>query len=115
MFTQMFTHQEGGWGRPENLSLPGQSAGRSATPNTTQSGGKMVSGAHMSRIRQFGLRTRRRCDRLPSDAGDTPGVFHDHFECHPNVMPSQWPASPYGYSTYDGAINPYRLLVAACA
>ena len=55
MFTQMFTHQEGGWGRPENLSLPGQSAGRSATPNTTQSGGKMVSGAHMSRIGNLGF------------------------------------------------------------
>ncbi len=39
---------------------------------------------------------------------------HNHFEFHPNVMPSSWPASYYGYSIIDDAINPYPLLVAAC-
>ena len=43
--------------------------------------------------------------------GTTP---HDHFEFWPNVIPSNWPASYYGYSQIDGAINPYPLLVAAC-
>jgi murein DD-endopeptidase MepM/ murein hydrolase activator NlpD len=43
------------------------------------------------------------------------GVTHDHFEYHPNVIPSDWPASSYGYSVIDGAINPYPLLVAACS
>jgi murein DD-endopeptidase MepM/ murein hydrolase activator NlpD len=42
------------------------------------------------------------------------GIAHDHFEYHPNVIPSNWPASAYGYSVIDGAINPYPLLVAAC-
>jgi murein DD-endopeptidase MepM/ murein hydrolase activator NlpD len=42
------------------------------------------------------------------------GVPHDHFEYHPNVIPSNWPASSYGYSVIDDAINPYPLLVDAC-
>ena len=48
------------------------------------------------------------------DTGDAPGVFHDHFEFHPNVMPSSWPVSAYGYSIIEDAVNPYPLLVAAC-
>jgi len=42
------------------------------------------------------------------------GVYHDHFEYHPNVIPANWPASAYGYSVIDGAINPFPLLVEAC-
>jgi len=42
------------------------------------------------------------------------GPPHDHFEYHPNVIPSPWPASAYGYSVIDGAINPYPLLVDVC-
>ena len=42
------------------------------------------------------------------------GVTHDHFEYHPNVIPQDWPASAYGYSVIDDAINPYPLLVDAC-
>jgi murein DD-endopeptidase MepM/ murein hydrolase activator NlpD len=42
------------------------------------------------------------------------GPPHDHFEYHPNVIPSHWPPSAYGYSVIDGAINPYPLLVQAC-
>ena len=42
------------------------------------------------------------------------GPTHDHFEFHPSVMPSSWPASPYGYSVIGSAINPYPLLIAAC-
>ena len=42
------------------------------------------------------------------------GVAHDHFEYHPNVIPPNWPASAYGYSVIDDAINPYPLLVQAC-
>ena len=42
------------------------------------------------------------------------GVYHDHFEYHPNVIPSNVPASAYGYSVIDDAINPYPALVEAC-
>ena len=48
------------------------------------------------------------------DTGDATGIPHNHFEFHPNVMPSSWPASYYGYSIIEDAINPYPLLVAAC-
>lgn len=48
------------------------------------------------------------------DSGDAVGTPHDHFEFHPNVMPSSWPASSYGYSIIEDAVNPYPLLVAAC-
>ncbi len=42
------------------------------------------------------------------------GVHHDHFEYHPNVIPSNWTVSAYGYSVIDNSINPYPLLVEAC-
>ena len=42
------------------------------------------------------------------------GVTHDHFEWHPNVIPSNWPKSSYGYSVIGTAVNPYPLLVQAC-
>jgi murein DD-endopeptidase MepM/ murein hydrolase activator NlpD len=48
------------------------------------------------------------------DTGDAQGTPHDHFEFHPNVMPSSWPVSAYGYSIIEDAVNPYPLLVAAC-
>jgi murein DD-endopeptidase MepM/ murein hydrolase activator NlpD len=42
------------------------------------------------------------------------GVYHDHFEWHPNAIPSNWPQSAYGYSVIGDAVNPYPLLVEAC-
>jgi murein DD-endopeptidase MepM/ murein hydrolase activator NlpD len=49
------------------------------------------------------------------DTGDATGVPHDHFEFHPSVMPSGWPVSAYGYSIIEDAVNPYPLLLFACA
>jgi murein DD-endopeptidase MepM/ murein hydrolase activator NlpD len=74
-----------------------------------------VYNAHMSSIATLG----------PVSAGDVIGYVsstgiaggstpHDHFEFFPNVMPSNWPTSYYGYSQIDGRLNPYPLLVAAC-
>ena len=71
--------------------------------------------AHMTSIAKLG----------PVQAGDVIGyvgstglaggeVNHNHFEFRPSVMPPSWPASYYGYSIIDDAINPYPLLVAAC-
>jgi murein DD-endopeptidase MepM/ murein hydrolase activator NlpD len=44
------------------------------------------------------------------------GVTHDHFEWHPNQIPSpdSWPKSQYGYSVIDTAVNPHPLLEQAC-
>ena len=45
--------------------------------------------------------------------GDT-STPHDHFEWHPNAIPSDWPQSPYGYDVIGGAVNPWPLLQAVC-
>jgi murein DD-endopeptidase MepM/ murein hydrolase activator NlpD len=47
------------------------------------------------------------------ETGDT-STPHLHFEWHPNVIPTDWPASPYGYSVIGGAINPFPLLAPIC-
>ena len=71
--------------------------------------------AHLTSIAKLG----------PVQAGDVIGyvgstglaggeVNHNHFEFRPSVMPSSWPASYYGYSIIENAINPYPLLVDAC-
>jgi murein DD-endopeptidase MepM/ murein hydrolase activator NlpD len=69
--------------------------------------------AHMSQIGQLG----------PVQAGDVIGyigatgdtsVSHNHFEWHPNAIPSPWPASAYGYSVVGDAVNPYPVLVGIC-
>lgn len=45
--------------------------------------------------------------------GDT-STPHDHFEWHPNVIPSNWPPSAYGYTVIGGAVNPFPLLSQVC-
>ncbi len=45
--------------------------------------------------------------------GDT-NTPHDHFEWHPNTIPSNWPVSPYGYSVIGTAVNPWPLLQQVC-
>ncbi|MBA3691503.1 MAG: hypothetical protein H0W82_08845, partial [Actinobacteria bacterium] len=45
--------------------------------------------------------------------GDT-STPHNHFEWHPNTIPSNWPESPYGYSVIGDAVNPYPALAAVC-
>jgi len=47
------------------------------------------------------------------ETGDT-STPHDHFEWHPNVIPANWPKSPYGYSVIGDAINPFPLLAQVC-
>jgi murein DD-endopeptidase MepM/ murein hydrolase activator NlpD len=47
------------------------------------------------------------------ETGDT-STPHLHFEWHPNVIPGDWPSSPYGYSVIGDAINPFPLLVQVC-
>jgi murein DD-endopeptidase MepM/ murein hydrolase activator NlpD len=48
------------------------------------------------------------------DTGDATGTPHDHFEWHPNSIPSNWPASSYGYAVVGTAVNPYPLLLDIC-
>lgn len=69
--------------------------------------------AHMSAIGSLGA----------VDAGDVIGYVgatgdtstpHNHFEWHPDALPSGWPASAYGYSVIGDAVNPYPILSATC-
>jgi murein DD-endopeptidase MepM/ murein hydrolase activator NlpD len=39
---------------------------------------------------------------------------HNHFEWHPNVIPADWPMSPYGYAVIGDAVNPWPLLAQVC-
>ena len=39
---------------------------------------------------------------------------HNHFEWHPNLTPSEWPESAYGFSVVGTAVNPRPLLLAVC-
>ena len=48
------------------------------------------------------------------DTGDAIGTPHDHFEWHPDSVPSNWPTSYYGYAVIGSAVNPYPVLVDVC-
>jgi peptidoglycan hydrolase CwlO-like protein len=50
------------------------------------------------------------------DTGDAIGTPHDHFEWHPAQIPSNWPASYYGYTVVGptDAVNPYPILYDVC-
>jgi peptidoglycan hydrolase CwlO-like protein len=49
------------------------------------------------------------------DSGDARGgATHDHFEWHPNVIPSNPHRSPYGYTVIGSAVDPYPYLNSVC-
>ena len=71
--------------------------------------------AHMSGFGQLGAVQTGDVIGYVGDSGDAQGTSpHDHFEWHPNVIPSNWPPSAYGYPVIDDAINPYPLLTQVC-
>jgi murein DD-endopeptidase MepM/ murein hydrolase activator NlpD len=69
--------------------------------------------AHMVSISKLGSVSAGDVIGLVGATGDT-ATPHNHFEWHPNVIPSGWPESPYGYSVVGDAVNPYPLLAAVC-
>jgi murein DD-endopeptidase MepM/ murein hydrolase activator NlpD len=69
--------------------------------------------AHMSSIGQLGAVQAGDVIGYVGATGDT-STPHNHFEWHPNAIPSDWPASAYGYSVVGDAVNPYPMLVAIC-
>lgn len=49
------------------------------------------------------------------NSGDASGgITHDHFEWHPNVIPSGWQESAYGVAVIGTAVNPYPILSQVC-
>jgi peptidoglycan hydrolase CwlO-like protein len=74
-----------------------------------------VYNAHLSAYGQLGSVSAGTVIGYVGDSGDAQGgPTHDHFEWHPNAVPSNWPASSYGYSVIDGAVNPHPLLEQVC-
>ena len=69
--------------------------------------------AHLSSFGQLGAVQAGDVIGYVGATGDT-STPHNHFEWHPNVIPSNWPESPYGYAVIDDAVNPYPLLTAVC-
>ncbi|CAN5685196.1 M23 family metallopeptidase [soil metagenome] len=74
-----------------------------------------VYNAHMSRIGTLGsVQAGDIIGYVGMTGASGAGVNHNHFEYHPNVTPTSWPESAYGYSIIDDAVNPYPLLVTVC-
>ena len=74
-----------------------------------------VYNAHMSSIAKLGAVSAGDVIGYVSSTGLAGGTTpHNHFEFHPDVIPSGWPESYYGYSVIGSAINPYPLLVRVC-
>jgi peptidoglycan hydrolase CwlO-like protein len=70
--------------------------------------------AHMSSFGKLGSVHTGDVVGYVGDTGDAPGVFHDHFEWHPNVTPANAWTSPYGYSVIGDAVDPYPYISAVC-
>jgi hypothetical protein len=77
--------------------------------------GPSCSSAFVSRSFGIGVGAGDGCPDLVGDSGDAQGgPTHDHFEWHPNVIPSNLHVSPYGVSIVGTAIDPYPYLNSAC-
>jgi peptidoglycan hydrolase CwlO-like protein len=71
--------------------------------------------AHLDRYGTLGNVTAGTIVGYVGDSGDAlGGPTHDHFEWHPDVMPSPLFQSAYGYSSIDSAIDPYPYLLQVC-
>jgi peptidoglycan hydrolase CwlO-like protein len=74
-----------------------------------------VYNAHLSQLGQLGPVRAGDVIGYVGDSGNAQGgPPHDHFEWHPNTMPTTWPASSYGHSSIGDALNPYPLLLQVC-
>jgi len=74
-----------------------------------------VYNAHLSAVGRLGAVEAGAIIGYVGNTGNALGTSpHDHFEWHPDSIPSDWQASAYGYSVIGDAVNPYPLLIAAC-
>jgi peptidoglycan hydrolase CwlO-like protein len=71
--------------------------------------------AHLSAFGKLGSVSAGDVVGYVGDSGDARGgAYHNHFEWHPNVIPSNPHKSPYGYTVIGSAIDPYPYLNSVC-
>ena len=71
--------------------------------------------AHLSSLGNLGSVSAGDIVGYVGDSGDAlGGITHDHFEWHPNSIPSSLWRSPYGYTLIGSAIDPYPYLNSVC-
>ena len=71
--------------------------------------------AHLSGLGNLGSVSAGEIIGYVGDSGDAlGGATHDHFEWHPNSIPSPLWKSPYGYTLIGSAIDPYPYLNSVC-
>jgi peptidoglycan hydrolase CwlO-like protein len=74
-----------------------------------------VYNAHLSAMGKLGAVQAGDVIGYVGNSGDAAGgPTHDHFEWHPNSIPSNWPKSSYGYSVIGDAVNPNPILNSVC-
>ncbi|MFL5767429.1 MAG: murein hydrolase activator EnvC family protein [Actinomycetota bacterium] len=84
------------------------------TVNVTGADG-YVYNAHLSRIGKTGQVRAGDVVGYVGNSGDARGgPTHDHFEWHPNSIPSHPHKSPYGFTKVGDAIDPYPFLMQVC-
>jgi murein DD-endopeptidase MepM/ murein hydrolase activator NlpD len=71
--------------------------------------------AHLSSLGNLGSVSAGDIVGYVGDSGDAlGGATHDHFEWHPDSIPSPLWKSPYGYTLIGSAIDPYPYLNSVC-
>jgi murein DD-endopeptidase MepM/ murein hydrolase activator NlpD len=84
------------------------------TVNVTGANG-YVYNAHLSKIGKTGKVRAGDVIGYVGNSGDAQGgPTHDHFEWHPNQIPSHPHKSPYGFTRVGDAIDPYPFLMQVC-
>ena len=84
------------------------------TVNVTGANG-YVYNAHLSKIGKTGKVRAGDVVGYVGNSGDARGgPTHDHFEWHPNSVPSHPHKSPYGFTKVGDAIDPYPFLMQVC-
>lgn len=73
-----------------------------------------VYNAHLSSFGALGSVRAGEVIGYVGSTGDAGTTNHDHFEWHPNAIPSNIQPSPYGYTVIGTAVNPFPYLNAVC-
>jgi murein DD-endopeptidase MepM/ murein hydrolase activator NlpD len=108
---------------PEGTPIYAPFSGQASTSNSSLGGLSVyvhgadgyVFNAHLSRVGQLGSVSAGTVVGYVGSTGNASGgAPHDHFEWHPNSIPSNPYRSPYGYTEISGAIDPFPYLNQVC-